>query len=84
MMRGPDFGLVRRAAPASGEDGPEACDELGLDGQFREGWVRGVVRLGRDGDLGVGGDLDLASPLAVVGDGESTNFGVLFGRDHDF
>ena len=40
-----------------------------------------IGRLRGDGDLGIGGDLDVSRPFAVVGDGQATNLGVVLGRD---
>ena len=45
MMRGPNFRLVRRAAPPRRQDGARARDIFGLDEQFREGGMGGVGRL---------------------------------------
>ena len=60
MMRGPDFRFVRRAPPPRGQDGPRTRIVLGLDEEFREGWMGGIGGLRRNDHLGVGRDLDVS------------------------
>jgi len=43
-----------------------------------------IGRLGGDGNLGIGGNLDVARPFAIVGDGQATNLCIVLGRDNHF
>ena len=63
---------------------PALCAiELGLDEQLAERRVREVVLGTRQHDLGVAGDLDLARPVAAVGDRQPPHLDVVLGRDGD-
>ena len=57
--------------------------ELGLDEQLAERRVGEVVLGTRQHDLGVAGDLDLARPIAAIGDRQAPHLDVVFRRHGD-
>ena len=46
--------------------------------------MRDVVGLRRQDELGIGGHLDLARPVAGIGDRDAADLGVVLGRDEHF
>ena len=56
---------------------------LGLDEQLAERRMREIVLGACQHDLGVAGDLDLARPIAAVGDRQPPHLHVVFRRDGD-
>ena len=56
---------------------------LGLDEQLAEGRMREIVLGTRQHDLGVARDLDLARPIAVIGDRQPAHLDVVLGRHRD-
>ena len=66
---------VATIAPSSARY--SVCDE-----QLRKGRMGDVVRLRRQHQFGIGGDLDLAHAAARIRDRDAADFGIVFGRDH--
>ena len=74
-------GSRRRAPPPRRQDGAQLGEILGRDEQLREGRMRDVVGLRRQHQFGIGGHVDLARPVAGIGDRDAADLGVVFGRD---
>ena len=75
--------LVGAARPPAEQQAGALRVELGLDEQLAERRVGEIVLGTREHDLGVAGDLDLARPVAAVGDRQPAHLDVVFRRHGD-
>ena len=80
-VRGPDFGLARRSPSPRRQNGADVGQIFGFDEQLGKGWMRDVGSLGRQHELGIGGDVDLPHAAAGVRDRDATDLGIVFRRD---
>ncbi len=82
-VKGEERRVVRAALAAPREKGRALLHPLGLDKELPEGGVRDVVGDGRQSDLDVARQLDLARPVAPIRHGEPPHLGVVLRRDGD-
>ncbi len=68
---------VRRAPPPRCQDGTEIGEILGFDEQLHEGRMRDVVGLRRQHHFGIGRHIDLARPVAGIGNRHAADLGVV-------
>ena len=82
-MRHPRGAFFGRTRTARGVDRLTAVDQLGLHEQIAERRMGFVLRLRRQHDLGIAGDLDGPRRLRTVGQRHTPQFDVVLGRDAD-
>ena len=79
----PHARLVRRPRPPRRDQRVERVEMAGLHEHLGEGGVRVVGRRGRQHDLGVRRQLDLARASTAVGERHAPHLGGVLARDHD-
>ena len=84
IVRSPEFGLVRRAAPAIGDEGGLRGQYFGAHEHLRERRVRDVRRLGTQHQFGIGSDFHLARLGRGIADRHPAYLGIVFRRDLHF
>ena len=81
QMRGPNLLLGRRPPPPCCQDGAEIGEILGFDEQLHEGRMRDIVGLRCQHQFGIGRHVDLACPVAGIGNRNAADLGVALARN---
>ena len=74
--------LIRSPA-ARGEQRADLRHEFRLHKQIRKGRMGHIGGLRSQGQLGVGGDFQIARPYPHIGHGDAPHFRIILGRHHD-
>ncbi len=76
--------IAARARPAGAHQRVRFRQGARFDEEIAEGWMRQVGVLRCKDDLGVARQLQAAGVMAVIGDRDASQLGVVLGRDDDF
>ena len=84
VMRHPDLRLGGRTAASRRQERARPCHVLGLHEELGESRMCRIGGGGRKHELAVGGDLQVAHPVAGIHDRYATDFRVILRRDDHF